>query len=404
MCGIVCIISKNKSGFFGKDVSIFREMLIADQIRGSDGTGIFYNNGNKIKTLKAPVVSSEFVQDKSYDLAERDIFQSARFVVGHNRAATIGNHTHQNTHPFRCGNITLIHNGTLNGHKNLADTESDSMAICHSIAKIGFKETVKKINGAFTLVWYDEKQKTLNFTRNWQRPLYIVETKELFCFVSEPKLAEWILDRNNQKVTKVTCTDVLTLYQFEEDNWSKYETEKYTVSTPNVPTHTSFPNTIPSSSIIGKEIVFIPTKIDIYQKSKLVGEYEDRVSGEIIECRFWTTEKEAASLLEQGKSTYLRGYVSQTGWTKGGEFFIMRNVYVPKITQITDKKEGTVTFNQKKLTPPQATAVSKSSCLYCGGIVGKLLHACEVMEEDGHLSALCPDCTDWSYRTAQKVN
>lgn len=422
MCGLVSIVSKQKNGFFNSDVKVFTEMLFADQLRGAHGTGIIYNQGNKIKTLKAPVASSDFVNDKAYNKAESEIFQHARFVVGHNRAATIGKLTHQNTHPFRCDHITLVHNGTLTSHKELADTESDSMAICHAIAKIGFKETVKKIKGAFALIWYDEKQKTLNFTRNYQRPLYIVETIDLFCFVSEPKLAEWILERNNQTVTKVTNTDVHTLYQFEASDWTKYETEKYVVSTysssppwhphgytPQTSPATTSRSGSPSNSMIGRDVIFIPVEIDKNQPEKLIGEYEDKVSGEIIECKFWAeSPKKAQELLEQGKNGHLRGYVSHTGWQPAnkGEFFILRNVYAPKILQLPVKEEkGTVTtFNEKKLTPQEAEQVSKKSCLYCNGVIGNLLSACEIWEDDGELNGLCPDCTDWSYRNAQKVN
>lgn len=423
MCGLVSIISKQKNGFFSVDVKVFTEMLFADQLRGSHGTGIFYNNKQSIKTLKAPVASSDFVNDKFYDKAETEIFQHAKFVVGHNRAATIGNLTHQNTHPFRCGHITLVHNGTLTGHKNLADTESDSMAICHSIAQMGFKETVKKINGAFALIWFDEKQKTLNFTRNYQRPLYIVETKDLFCFVSEPKLAEWILDRNKQEVTKVTNTDPYTLYQFDlqDKELTKYESEKYTVMdyssnsfigagyTQHASTDKNTRTGLPSSSMIGREIVFIPVEVDKNSPEKLIGEYKDTVNGELIECRYWAgSHKEAKRLLDQGKTTYLRGYVSHTGWQPAnkGEFFILRNVYVPKVLQLPKNEEkGTVTtFNEKKLNPKEAEQVSKKSCLYCGGVIGNLLNACEIWEDDGELNGLCPDCTEWSYHNAQKVN
>ena len=53
-------------------------MLFADQLRGAHGTGIIYNQGNKIKTLKAPVASSDFVNDKAYDKAESEIFQDRK--------------------------------------------------------------------------------------------------------------------------------------------------------------------------------------------------------------------------------------------------------------------------------------------------------------------------------------
>lgn len=408
MCGLVSLISKHSMGFFNDDTKIFTEMLFADQLRGSNGTGIFYDNGKQIKVLKAPYAASDFITDKSYGKAMTEINKYASFVVGHNRAATIGSLTHQNTHPFRCGHITLVHNGTLASHAHLADTENDSHAIASSIAKIGFRETIKKINGAYALIWFDERQKTLNFCRNIQRPMWLVETKDLFCFISEPKLAEWVLDRNKEKVIKVSEVPTMTLVQFEAGKWDNYETSPFTgyTYTPPVFTTTSYknphstPSTPSTNSMIGKEINFIPTGLDPAQKTKVIGFWKDPATGKDTECRFWATSAKQAE--ELVKAQVLRGFISHSGYQTNDkkDFFIIRTAYEPKIALLTHtkiKKEEVTSANGVKLDPKQVEQVSKTLCLCCSGQIGNLISACEVYEEDGSLSGMCPDCTSHMY-------
>lgn len=207
MCGIVGILAKTKMGFYQTQVSVFKEMLYADQLRGKDGTGIFYNNGSKICTLKAPSSSSRFLHDPLVVKAMESLSGDSLFAVGHNRSATIGEHNHENTHPHRGKHITLIHNGTLRSHKELADVESDSLAICKSIADIGAEKTLEKLNGAFALVWYNANNKTINICRNTERPLFLLETGNCYVFASEPKMAEWIIERN--KLNFTSCISFL---------------------------------------------------------------------------------------------------------------------------------------------------------------------------------------------------
>ncbi|MGV8130940.1 MAG: hypothetical protein ACP5N7_02455, partial [Candidatus Pacearchaeota archaeon] len=52
------------------------------------------------------------------------------------------------------------------------------------------------LDGAFALIWYNAKEKQLYVTRNDQRPLWIIQTKNFDLLGSEPKMLEWILHRN----------------------------------------------------------------------------------------------------------------------------------------------------------------------------------------------------------------
>jgi predicted glutamine amidotransferase len=229
MCGLVAMISKRKFGFVKNEIDSFTQMLYADQLRGKDGTGIFYNSKKESfnnLVLKAAIPSSIFIDQKEYEDSIDTIYKESSYVVGHNRAGTKGGVSTKNTHPFREKHITLVHNGTLLKHDNLHPTyESDSKAICYGIATNGAEETLKEVDGAFALIWADAKEKTINFCRNAQRPLYIVESADCFFFSSEEGLAKWILGRNNITITSSKMLDTHKIYSFPFDDVVSY-TEK----------------------------------------------------------------------------------------------------------------------------------------------------------------------------------
>ena len=107
MCGIVGVVSKAYSINNGK---IFNQLLIADQLRGTHGTGIFSVDNGEVSVYKKGMNSSDFMQmNKYHQLTKSD----PEILIGHNRHATIGSHTDSNSHPFQHGNIVGVHNGTL---------------------------------------------------------------------------------------------------------------------------------------------------------------------------------------------------------------------------------------------------------------------------------------------------
>lgn len=226
ICGIVGVITKNKNGFTQKEVDAFKQLLFADQLRGTDGTGVFYNKeqgGSGIGTLRIAASAGALMADKAWKGVQENIFRKSNFIIGHNRAATRGKHIIENTHPFKEKHITLVHNGTLTTQKELHDkVEVDSHAICHSMAYIGELETLKIINGAFALSWFNGKDGTLNFCRNYQRPLNIIEYTNGFIVCSEMELGLWILKRNDLTLIRQTPLVAGTLYKFDVKDMSKF--------------------------------------------------------------------------------------------------------------------------------------------------------------------------------------
>ena len=146
MCGLVgvagdvTLLEKN----------IFNEMLFCDVLRGSHGTGIALIKNDKNSTFflhKDAVPSTSFMGTKEY----KDVINetNSKCIIGHNRYATIGAKTAENSHPFEFKNLVGAHNGTIDNWslKHLEGSElfgTDSEALLDSIHKYGLKESIVK--------------------------------------------------------------------------------------------------------------------------------------------------------------------------------------------------------------------------------------------------------------------
>lgn len=254
MCGVIAVISKK----YHKDaISIFKQLLYVGALRGWDGAGLFKVGYNSCDVYKQPGPSSNLLH---YLGKPPETGLYGDILVGHNRASTKGGNTIDNTHPFQEGHITLVHNGTIFNHKELANTEVDSHAICHYLTEHTPQELINTINGAFTLVWYDNKEKELRFLRNNDRPLWIIHTQDLTLLVSERLMGEWILDRMGIDIHNVEEVVPFTLYTIKKNNLHTIHKEVLTKPTP----FTIFP--VPKK----KEEVVNVKKEEIKKKDKIL--------------------------------------------------------------------------------------------------------------------------------------
>jgi len=209
MCGIVGVAYKRDYGFAKKHVDIFTQLLRANELRGADSTGIIYVTKDKDFSIlkEATPAARAHYNIMSHDLM-KDILRQGKVLIGHNRAATVGKPTDENAHPFVVDNtFAMVHNGTLYGHKSLKDTDVDSEALAHhlqpfleadEIAKEAFEGELGKVNGAYAIVSYSQKQNKVHLLRNAQRPLVLIETTDAFYWASEGLMLMWILSRNNE--------------------------------------------------------------------------------------------------------------------------------------------------------------------------------------------------------------
>jgi hypothetical protein len=209
MCGIVGVISTLstiKGQKYDNDIChTFDNMLWADQLRGTDGTGVMaLDSENKLQIAK---VAGGFNALKAHKDSGKIInFTDMNFfTIGHNRSATKGiKDNAANAHPFHEGNTCLVHNGTLHWvNQKFRDKDTkldvDSKAATKAIDELGIKAAVNEFSGAYAFVWINAKDNSLHVLRNDQRPLGYIQTGNFVLLASEPSLAFWCAMRNNIK-------------------------------------------------------------------------------------------------------------------------------------------------------------------------------------------------------------
>lgn len=206
MCGIVGVIGRISK----TEREVFKQLLIADSLRGSDSTGFITAKGNDSTVFKAAGDPYMAMESRAFDNA---LLKSSNVLIGHNRYATTGKVNRRNAHPFDFEKVVGVHNGTLRNKHNLKDGytfDVDSEALYNSINAIGAEATIPLAEGAWSLVWWDKVNKEVNFLRNDQRPMFccLSEDKKTLFFASEAQMLHWILMRNGVKYGEVRSTSV----------------------------------------------------------------------------------------------------------------------------------------------------------------------------------------------------
>ena len=201
MCGVFGFIKKNlnSSQFqIANELRLMRQMMIVGSLRGIDGTGMAVIDKNFSPcTLKIGDNPYSLIHDEAFGSAIAKPFEDdGRAFFGHNRYATKGEVSTENAHPFMIDHITLVHNGTINFGLDVPKGKVDSMALTQRLATDGIK-VFSEIDGAWTCVWYDSIEKSINFLCNGERPLHIVENFNGIYWASEEKMLVWTLSSLN---------------------------------------------------------------------------------------------------------------------------------------------------------------------------------------------------------------
>ena len=207
ICGLIGIAG-DTDGNIWKD--IFSELLLVDSVRGLHSTGAgFVKRDDNPEFRLAKEVGHPFrlFHNDEYEKNMARAAPSWQAILGHNRHATLGEHTIENAHPFMFDNIIGMHNGTLERRvlRDLLDHDkfgTDSEAIFNDINSGSVQETVAKLEGAWALVWFDRRDNTLNFLRNDKRPLHYCYTKDRHSLVwaSEPDMLRYVLGRKHKGI------------------------------------------------------------------------------------------------------------------------------------------------------------------------------------------------------------
>jgi len=213
MCGIV-----GAAGSLAvADENCFKQLLVVDSLRGNDSTGVasIFRNGNSkvVKQLGEPFTLMEYP-------AFRQAFAGqVQCLIGHNRFATTGKINKKNAHPFEFDTLIGVHNGTLTSKwelKNHTQYDTDSEALYDHIELEGLKDAIEKVQGAYSLVWYDKVGNTINFLRNKERPMFLAvskDKKKIF-WASEAWMLEGIMERNHIPYLDIIETTVDHHYSY----------------------------------------------------------------------------------------------------------------------------------------------------------------------------------------------
>ena len=209
MCGIVGFITSESKHGEAHRAAFVSQGLIVDTLRGDDSSGAYGVWHSQPKDRDGPFWCKqvaggyEFVNDDAFIDNFYDV-SAYRAVVGHNRAATVGKVDVDGAHPFVVGPITLVHNGTLQRTSNLPtpmsaleDVTVDSHAIAANLAEHSVEDVVASLDGAFTLIWHDSRDDSLNVIRNSKRPLHLCagSKQDTVFFASEGPMLDFLCKR-----------------------------------------------------------------------------------------------------------------------------------------------------------------------------------------------------------------
>lgn len=212
MCGIVGVAGN----ITPKMDKVFKNLLIMDSVRGIDSTGIAsVSKGGDVIVSKQVGNPFELMEYSSFNKA---INRQNKVIIGHNRWATVGGITRASAHPFDFDSLVGVHNGTLTNKWKLDDSvdfKVDSQNLFHHIDKHNLEKAIGLIEGAWSLVWWDKYNNSLNFLRNKERPMYIARTEDRsLVWASEDWMIEAACGRNEIKVGEIFFTSSDKHYEY----------------------------------------------------------------------------------------------------------------------------------------------------------------------------------------------
>lgn len=221
MCGLVGMAGD----LHGGHDRVLRSLLILDSLRGEDSAGVAFvgKYGNGVQVAKALGDPFNLFNDGKYEKGLRTV---NKVMIGHNRYATSGGVNKAGAHPFEFDTLVGAHNGTIGSRYRLDDDKDfkvDSQALYWNIEKNGVKETIRRLGGAgnaWSLVWWDKKELTLNFLRNTERPMWMCRSKDgkVLFWASEAWMLLAALGKANMEHQELFTTDVNMHYSLPINN------------------------------------------------------------------------------------------------------------------------------------------------------------------------------------------
>ena len=227
MCGLLAVIN-GKSGYDIDTRNFIKQGLIVGMVRGEDSTGMFQIDSKGVcKTIKGALDGHAFAQQKKVIKIAEDA-DTAFATLVHHRAATHGEISFDNSHPFEhnvkgAGHIIGAHNGTVSSFARTQDGNKfdvDSDWLYYNIAKKGADEFLDHVSGAYALTWYDFHERTVNLASNGDRPLHFafVHNKNIVLVASEMEMLWWLSVRNRLPIEQPMFVPKGEIISFKADS------------------------------------------------------------------------------------------------------------------------------------------------------------------------------------------
>lgn len=200
-------------------MSRLRELAYISGLRGSHGTGVCQGLATK-KILRITLEKSH--QDVTYFMWYNDNHAegndkilndySCNFIMGHVRAATRGNITDENAHPFDTGRYISAHNGTLYDKKYQHETKTDSQMMFEDVENRGLYNVLRDVekDSAYAVVSFDRTNKELSFATNGKRPL-------VYAYLNHRRVFFWASEKRQLDFILAGVAEKSDIYKFSED-------------------------------------------------------------------------------------------------------------------------------------------------------------------------------------------
>jgi len=224
MCGLAAFVPKTSKT--GINLLAFKSLLIYNEERGKQSTGLWNNNSGVIKDI---IKAQEFTQNVNWrKLNRKSVF------LGHTRQPTFGYPvTMKGAQPIEFGNIVMVHNGTIYNKLDLAKKygvkaehdDTDSIILAKILEKKEFG-VLEDYRGAAALMFvYLDDPNTMYFYKGAskraedakdifiERPLHVVEMKEGLYFASLKEQLENVTldDKELEAIEEVPHNKVFTI-------------------------------------------------------------------------------------------------------------------------------------------------------------------------------------------------
>lgn len=223
-----------------RDLDFLKDLCYVSALRGKDGTGICQGSSTRshlsydiYKTkYEASWAMWDVMNDDKYKKAEFFDTVVDNFFIGHCRAATIGNISDFNAHPFENKNLIGVHNGTLTDPEYRGKDKTDSELLLEDIGENGIIPVLSRLEktSAYALVMINKNDRKIYVVRNRKRELFCCWNKKraVMYWASEPEMIELCAARNGLEIGDIKYFIPEVVYSFMPSDVNSNRTPDWT--------------------------------------------------------------------------------------------------------------------------------------------------------------------------------